>query len=51
MCVYVRAAGSGSSLLSPVDNVDMYLSGEMGHHDVLDALERGISGICLAAGS
>ncbi|KAL3897482.1 MAG: hypothetical protein SGCHY_003386 [Lobulomycetales sp.] len=36
-------AGSGSSLLSPVDNVDMYLSGEMGHHDVLDALERGIS--------
>jgi putative NIF3 family GTP cyclohydrolase 1 type 2 len=36
-------AGSGSSLLSPVDNVDLYLSGEMGHHDVLDALERDIS--------
>lgn len=33
-------AGSGSSLLSPVNNVDLYLSGEMGHHDVLDALER-----------
>jgi dinuclear metal center YbgI/SA1388 family protein len=43
ICRIAICAGSGSSLLSPVDNVDMYLSGEMGHHDLLDALERYLS--------
>ena len=34
-------AGSGSSVLKGV-KADMYLTGEMSHHDVLDAVSRGI---------
>lgn len=35
-------AGSGSSVLKGVD-ADLYLTGEMLHHDVLDATQKGIS--------
>jgi putative NIF3 family GTP cyclohydrolase 1 type 2 len=35
-------AGSGGQLLRNVE-ADAYLSGEMGHHDVLEAVGRGIS--------
>ncbi|KAM3963403.1 NIF3-like protein 1 [Aphomia sociella] len=35
-------AGSGSSVLKGVD-ADLYLTGEMLHHDVLDAAQKGIS--------
>ncbi|CAH1801336.1 unnamed protein product [Owenia fusiformis] len=35
-------AGSGSSVLKGV-KVNMYVTGEMSHHDVLDATSRGIS--------
>ncbi|XP_004628655.1 NIF3-like protein 1 [Octodon degus] len=35
-------AGSGSSVLQGVQ-ADLYLTGEMSHHDVLDATSRGIS--------
>ncbi|XP_018332519.1 NIF3-like protein 1 isoform X2 [Agrilus planipennis] len=35
-------AGSGSSVLSGVQ-ADLYLTGEMLHHDILDATQRGIS--------
>uniref|UniRef100_A0A452HFY4 NIF3-like protein 1 n=1 Tax=Gopherus agassizii TaxID=38772 RepID=A0A452HFY4_9SAUR len=35
-------AGSGSSVLQGVE-ADLYLTGEMSHHEVLDAVARGIS--------
>ncbi|NWS71029.1 NIF3L protein, partial [Crotophaga sulcirostris] len=35
-------AGSGSSVLKGMD-ADLYLTGEMSHHDVLDAVAKGIS--------
>ncbi|KAH3744108.1 NGG1p interacting factor 3 family [Pelomyxa schiedti] len=35
-------AGSGSSILSGVDS-DAYLTGEMGHHSVLDSCENGVT--------
>ncbi|XP_030762729.1 NIF3-like protein 1 [Sitophilus oryzae] len=35
-------AGSGSSVLSNI-NADLYLTGEMLHHDVLDATQKGIN--------
>lgn len=35
-------AGSGSSVLGPV-TADVYLTGEMGHHDVLAALAKNTS--------
>jgi dinuclear metal center YbgI/SA1388 family protein len=34
-------AGSGGSTLSPVKNVDLFLTGEMQHHEALAAIERG----------
>ncbi|KAF5278464.1 hypothetical protein FQA39_LY05953 [Lamprigera yunnana] len=34
-------AGSGSSVLKGID-VDLYLTGEMLHHDILDATQKGI---------
>ncbi|XP_072944234.1 NIF3-like protein 1 isoform X2 [Epargyreus clarus] len=36
-------AGSGGSLLKDITNVDLYLTGEMLHHDILDAAQKGIS--------
>ncbi|CAH2074135.1 unnamed protein product, partial [Iphiclides podalirius] len=36
-------AGSGGSVLKSVVNCDLFLTGEMLHHDVLDAAQRGIS--------
>lgn len=36
-------AGSGSSILRKCTSVDVYVTGEMGHHDVLAANARGIS--------
>jgi hypothetical protein len=36
-------AGSGSALLTPALGSDLYLTGELGHHDVLRALARGTS--------
>lgn len=36
-------AGSGSSVLKKVPTADLFLTGEMLHHDVLDAAQRGIS--------
>ncbi|CAG5012835.1 unnamed protein product [Parnassius apollo] len=36
-------AGSGGSVLKNVANGDLFLTGEMLHHDVLDAAQRGIS--------
>lgn len=35
-------AGSGSTVLRGV-NADLYLTGEMGHHDVLDAVSNGVA--------
>lgn len=34
-------AGSGASLLNGI-NADLYLTGEMLHHDVLEATQKGI---------
>lgn len=34
-------AGSGSSVLKDVTDADLYLTGEMSHHEVLDAVHRG----------
>ena len=39
-------AGAGSSVLAGCD-VDLYLTGEMSHHDVLAATSQGISVILL----
>ncbi|XP_026495251.2 NIF3-like protein 1 [Vanessa tameamea] len=36
-------AGSGSSVLKKVAEADLFLTGEMLHHDILDATQRGIS--------
>ncbi|XP_041977823.1 NIF3-like protein 1 [Aricia agestis] len=36
-------AGSGASVLKKVSDADLFLTGEMLHHDVLDAAQRGIS--------
>jgi dinuclear metal center YbgI/SA1388 family protein len=36
-------AGSGGGLLSEASNFDLYLTGELRHHDVLRALSRGTS--------
>lgn len=36
-------AGSGGSLFQPVTGVDLYLTGEMRHHDVLEKLAHGAS--------
>ncbi|CAG9585562.1 unnamed protein product [Danaus chrysippus] len=36
-------AGSGGSVLKKVAHADLFLTGEMLHHDVLDAAQRGIS--------
>ncbi|TIA89582.1 hypothetical protein E3P99_02016 [Wallemia hederae] len=36
-------AGSGSSILSKAPPVDLYVTGEMGHHDVLAAVANGTS--------
>ncbi|XP_020826659.1 NIF3-like protein 1 [Phascolarctos cinereus] len=40
--VVALCAGSGSSVLQGVE-ADLYLTGEMSHHDVLDAAAQGIS--------
>uniref|UniRef100_A0A8D0GEC0 NIF3-like protein 1 n=1 Tax=Sphenodon punctatus TaxID=8508 RepID=A0A8D0GEC0_SPHPU len=40
--VAALCAGSGSSVLQGVE-ADLYLTGEMSHHDVLDAVAKGIS--------
>lgn len=34
-------AGSGASVLKEVPDADLYLTGEMSHHEVLDAIHRG----------
>jgi putative NIF3 family GTP cyclohydrolase 1 type 2 len=34
-------AGSGSTLLSPLRDVDLLFTGEMSHHEALAAIERG----------
>lgn len=34
-------AGSGGSLLKDIPDADLYLTGEMSHHEVLDAVHRG----------
>ncbi|XP_045785126.1 NIF3-like protein 1 isoform X2 [Maniola jurtina] len=36
-------AGSGGSVLKKAPNVDLFLTGEMLHHDILDATQKGIS--------
>ncbi|XP_050344802.1 NIF3-like protein 1 isoform X2 [Nymphalis io] len=36
-------AGSGSSVLKKVAKADLFVTGEMLHHDILDATQRGIS--------
>ena len=36
-------AGSGSSILRSAPKVDLWVTGEMGHHDVLAAVAKGIS--------
>ncbi|XP_023950541.1 NIF3-like protein 1 isoform X2 [Bicyclus anynana] len=36
-------AGSGGSVLKKAANVDLFLTGEMLHHDILDATQRGIT--------
>lgn len=36
-------AGSGASVLREVEHCDVYWTGEMSHHDVLDAVSKGIS--------
>jgi putative NIF3 family GTP cyclohydrolase 1 type 2 len=40
VCTVAVCAGSGSSVLKGV-KADLYLTGEMQHHDVLDAVHRG----------
>ncbi|XP_061464031.1 NIF3-like protein 1 [Rhineura floridana] len=40
--VVALCAGSGSSVLQGTES-DLYLTGEMSHHDVLDAVSRGIT--------
>ncbi|KAJ7345474.1 hypothetical protein JRQ81_001424 [Phrynocephalus forsythii] len=40
--VVALCAGSGSSVLRGVES-DLYLTGEMSHHDVLDAVSKGIT--------
>lgn len=40
--VVALCAGSGSSVLQGIE-ADLYLTGEMSHHDVLDAASRGIN--------
>ncbi|XP_053452626.1 NIF3-like protein 1 isoform X2 [Nycticebus coucang] len=40
--VVALCAGSGSSVLQGVE-ADLYLTGEMSHHDILDAASRGIN--------
>ncbi|XP_033025354.1 NIF3-like protein 1 [Lacerta agilis] len=40
--VVALCAGSGSSVLKGTES-DLYLTGEMSHHDVLDAVSKGIS--------
>lgn len=42
VCVMAVCAGSGSSILSGVP-ADLYLTGEMSHHEVLDAVAEGRS--------
>lgn len=36
-------AGSGSSVLAHAGNVDLWITGEMSHHEALDAQQNGIS--------
>ena len=36
-------AGSGYSVLKSLTNVDLWLTGEMSHHDALEANERGVA--------
>ncbi|XP_055843444.1 NIF3-like protein 1 [Episyrphus balteatus] len=36
-------AGSGASLLKEVSNTDVYITGEMSHHELLDAQHRNIT--------
>jgi len=36
-------AGSGASILSHAGNVDLWITGEMSHHEALDAQQNGIS--------
>lgn len=36
-------AGAGGSLLTEAGSIDVFLTGEMRHHDVLDAVSRGVS--------
>lgn len=40
-------AGSGASLLTGLDDVDLLLTGEMSHHDALAATEKGMVVVCL----
>ncbi len=40
-------AGSGASLLPKAREIDLFLTGEMRHHDMLDAVSRGL-GVVLA---
>lgn len=39
-------AGSGSSVLNG-SKADLYITGEMSHHDVLDAVQKGIHVVLL----
>lgn len=36
-------AGAGGSLLDPAGDIDLFITGEMRHHDVLAAVDRGTS--------
>lgn len=36
-------AGSGGSVLKQSEDVSLYLTGEMSHHEILDAVQRGVS--------
>jgi dinuclear metal center YbgI/SA1388 family protein len=36
-------AGAGGSLLEPAGDIDLFITGEMRHHDVLAAVDRGTS--------
>ncbi|XP_071319093.1 NIF3-like protein 1 [Trachinotus anak] len=42
VCTVAVCAGSGASVLSGV-KADLYITGEMSHHEVLDAVEKGTS--------
>lgn len=42
VCTVAVCAGSGASVLSGV-KADLYVTGEMSHHEVLDAVAKGIS--------